>query len=318
MTPCLAALKSWRPEIKIAVLIEPLCAPLLEDHPLVDELIVVNPSLSSRAGLVARLRKQRFDIAFNMHGGTTGTLMARLSGARRTFAYRGHRQSWMLSDRAPSPDKILGRPRIHSVEQQLALLHWAGVPGGERPRLSLFVSQEVEASVRDRLVQSVGLDSRKGFAVIAPSAAFDSKRWPADGFAAVADHLNLQWNLESVVIAGPGHEHIAREVSHRARCKPPIISDINLKELMALIRLSALFVGNDSGPAHIAASFARPLVVVFGSSDPSVWHPWTDSPCRVVAKSDRENIAMIPDREVIEAVDEVLSLAASQVAAKES
>ncbi len=128
MTPCLAALKSWRPDIEITVLSEPLAAPILDGHPLVDNFIISEKSLPSRARLVGRLRRARFDVAFNMHGGSTAAIIAKLSGAPYTLGYRDYRSSWMLASRAPAPDLILGRTLLHSVEQQLALIHWSGVP----------------------------------------------------------------------------------------------------------------------------------------------------------------------------------------------
>ncbi|HWP42586.1 MAG TPA: glycosyltransferase family 9 protein [Blastocatellia bacterium] len=314
MTPCLAALKSWKPDIEISVLTEPLSAPLLEDHPMVDRLIIAGPALAARARLALRLRSRRFDVAFNLHGGTTGMFLARLSGARQTIAFRGHRQSWLMSGRAPSPDVILGRARIHSVEQQLALLHWAGVPWPERPVLSLALSSEAKASVAARL-DSIGLyetGTPRRFALIAPSAAMESKRWTAAGFAAVADHLNDEWGLPSLVVAGPGQEGLARSVSAASHAKPAVVSGLSLKELMALAAMSEIFVGNDSGPAHIAAAFARPLVVIFGTSNSTLWRPWTESAYRVVrseSREDRRAIKRIPAEEVKAAVDEILQLA---------
>ena len=313
MTPCLAALKTWRPDIEISVLIEPLSAPLLEDHPQVDRLVVAGSGLAARGRLALALRRDRFDAAFNMHGGTTGMILARLSGARYTFAFRGHRQSWLLCGRAPSPDSILGRERIHSVEQQLALLGWAGVPWPEgRPALSLALSGDARAKTRARL-ESIGFRPEGArFAVIAPSAALESKRWTASGFAATVDHLGRRWGFQSVVVAGPGQEGLAREVAALAREKPAIISGLSLKELMALIAMSGLFVGNDSGPAHIAAAFARPLVVIFGASNVDVWRPWTESAYRTVA-STRPRYARaikdVSDGEVAAAIDETLESA---------
>src|SRR5258708_5689932 len=140
MTPCLTALKSMRPDLKIAVVSEPLSAPLLAAHPLVDDLIVSEKSLTSRARLLSRLRRQRFDVAFNMHGGTTATWLARLSGGGCTIGYKGYRHSRLFDLRAPDPDAILGRKEVHSVEQQLALLHWSGVPWPANPRLVLAAS----------------------------------------------------------------------------------------------------------------------------------------------------------------------------------
>jgi lipopolysaccharide heptosyltransferase II len=332
MTASLGALKSWRPDVEVAVLSEPLAAPILDAHPFVDSLIIAEKSLASRAGLMSRLRREKFDIAFNMHGGTTATIIAALAGAKHTFGYRGHRKSWMLGSRAPSPDVILGRARVHSVEQQLALLHWSGVPWPDsRPRLELVVSPEAEARVCDKLAR-VGVTGRAAFACVSPAAALESKRWEAAGFAAAADHLSARWNLRSVIIAGPGQEHVAREVAAATRGGAHVLTGLSLKEVIALIGLSRLFVGNDSGPMHIAAALKRPLVAVFGSSNADVWHPWTDSAYRVVTGRGDENAGMrshggatsvsdlspdhsrlairnIPARRVVAAVDEVLELA---------
>ena len=215
MTPCLAALKTWRTDIRLTVLSEPLSAPLLEDHPHVDELIVAPTGFGARARVLSRLRRERFDVAFNMHGGTTATFLAGLSSARRSVGYEGYRYSWLLDARAPAPDVILGRRTIHSVEQQLALLYWAGVPWpASDPCLTLAVSDGARALARARLGEAGLGDAR--FALIAPSAAFESKRWKAAGFAAVIDHLRERYNLPSLVVAGPAQEYVAREADGRS------------------------------------------------------------------------------------------------------
>ena len=308
MTPCLAALKNLDSSIDVTVLSEPLSAPILEDHPLVDHLIVARPSIRERAGLIARLRRAEFDVAFNMHGGTTATLLAAMSGARHKVGYHGYRQSWMLNARAPSPDVLLGRKSVHSVEQQLALMSWTGVPFPERPQLSLGSSPADLAAMRSRL-SSAGLSN---FAVIAPAAAFEAKQWPAKRFAAVADYLSRKFALSSVVIAGPGQEQIAREVCEAAgQSKPIAVTGLTLKQVIALMALSRLYVGNDSGPMHIAAATGRPLVVVFGPSNSTVWHPWTDAPYRVVeaAAGNQSPIDGISVEEGLAAVDEVMKSA---------
>jgi len=326
MTPCLSTLKAWSPDLKISVVSEPLAAPLLEDHPFVDELIVTQPTVMSRTSLTAKLRSGRFDVAFNMHGGPTAAILARLSGARRSVGYRGLPLSWLLSDRAPSPDAILGRLRIHSVEQQLALLSWAGVElAASHAELSLTVASDAEARVRERLEALGGLSRNVSgaFASIVPGAACQSKTWRAEGFAAVADHLSERWNLPSVIVAGPGQEKLAREVASAARVDTAVLTGVSLKELVAVLRMSLVFVGNDSGPMHIAAALDRPIVAVWGSSDATVWHPWTKAPYRVVkgeratgrrgdgAKLERDAslIKQITGEEVTAAVDEVLELA---------
>ncbi len=290
MTPCLEALKSLRSDIEITVISEPLSAPILEDHPLVDQLMVTDSSFTARAKLIKNLRRSQFDVAFNMHGGTSASIIARLSGAKYTVGYAGYHHSWMLNRRAPGPDILLNRSTVHSVEQQLALLYWTGINCLEgRPKLSLKVAEQAKQLVGERL-HSIGMnllesDSKEAqnrFAIIAPAAAFEAKRWSANRFAQVVNHLSERWHLPSVIIAGREQEEIAHKTASLSTARPRVITGLGLKELMALISLSSLFVGNDSGPMHIAAALNRPVVGVFGSSNPDVWHPWTDAPHRVV------------------------------------
>ena len=304
MTACLRALKTWRPDIEVSVVTEPLSAPILEQHPFVDHLIVAGSSTVSRAGLILSLRRGRYDLAFNMHGGGTAAIVTALSGAGTTAGYKGLGKSWLLKMRAPAPDIILGRRKIHSVEQQLALLSWAGVPFPDKPKLELVVSEQARSSMRERMsaMSESLLDS--GFALIAPAAAAESKQWSAASFAAVARRLKDRWNLPGVVVAGPGQEAIAREVAETAGPGAYALTGISLKELIALSEMTRIFVGNDSGPMHIAAALDRPIAAVFASSNPTVWRPWTHAPCRIVQSPE---IARIKLEEVTDAVDELLT-----------
>ncbi|HJR09739.1 MAG TPA: glycosyltransferase family 9 protein, partial [Pyrinomonadaceae bacterium] len=135
-----------------------------------------------------------------------------------------------------------------------------------------------------------------------------------------------RWNLPSVITAGPGQEHLAEEVRALVRSRASVLAGLSLKELIALIGLARVFVGNDGGPMHIAAAAGRPVASIFGSSNANVWHPWTDSPYKIVksgaqtesrkdtnAASTSEEyefaIRRIPVVEVIAAVDKVLELA---------
>ena len=325
MTPCLQALNDWQPSTEISVVTEPAAAPVLEGHPLVDHLFVTGKALTSKLSLAARLRSKAFDLAFNLHGGTTAMLLTAISGAKHTFGFRGQRGSWLLNERAPAPDVLLGRKTVHSAEQQLALLSFAGVPVPLQPRLSLTIDAGASAGARAKLM-GAGLTASSlasgRFAIIAAGAAFESKRWGARGFASVIDHLDSRWQLESIIIAGPGQELLAGEVAGFSNSNPWVLSGISLAELKAVIGVfGRVFVGNDSGPMHIAAALECPVVAVFGSSNPDVWHPWTGAAYRVLGgergtpdSNVRGSIDTIEVDEVIAAVDEVLEPAATRAA----
>lgn len=325
VTPCLQALKDWRPDVQVSVVSEPLAAPVLEGHPLINNLFVAEKSFVSKPALIGKLRREKFDLAFNLHGGTTGMLLAAMCGAKHSFAYRGQRGSWMLTDRAPDPDVILKRDLIHSVEQQLALLQWAGVPMPAKPHLSLEIDASAATSVRQKLIAACVPHSQlipSRFAIVAPGAAFESKRWDSRGFSSVIDHLSGKWRLDSLILAGPGQESLGRKVADSSMSKPHVLSGISLSEVMALIGIfGQIFIGNDSGPMHIAAALGCPVVAVFGSSNPDVWRPWTASPYRVLGgergtadSETRSTIDNVRADEVISAVDEVMESAATRTA----
>src|SRR5262245_5621967 len=114
MTPCLEALHRFRPDIETAVVSEPLAAPILEGHPLISKLIVAGNNTLSRLEAITRIRRWKPDAAFNLHGGTTGMMMAAMSKAYYAAGYGSQRGSALLSTPAPDPDVILGRKKIHS------------------------------------------------------------------------------------------------------------------------------------------------------------------------------------------------------------
>src|SRR5207249_7622975 len=111
--------------------------------------------------------------------------------------------------------------------------------------------------------------AKENIAVLHPAATARNKTWPAANFLSVADHLK-GLGVEPVFIGG-SDDDLSRFKAHRTIAGAP------LKEIQKLIASAALFVGNDSGPAHIAAAFGVPVVVVFGASDPAIWGPWRTS-----------------------------------------
>lgn len=275
MTPCLTALKNWQPNLKIDVLLESLSAPILSNHPQVSKLFVL-PKVSGelakmrvRWQIIKSLRARSYDLAVNLHGGTTGLFLAKLSGAKKTLGYQASRYSSLLSLAAPNPEIIWQKDQIHCVEQQLGLLKWAGVEVKTPSALSLAADPLAKKNVEAKLV---GI--KKPFLLIHPAAAFQSKQWEAKNFASVIEYIFNRYKIPTILAVAKHEVQVAEKI--KSFTKVPLTSfvDLDLSELMALIEQSSLFLGNDSGPAHIAAAFQKPVVVIFGSSNSRVWHPW--------------------------------------------
>ena len=144
------------------------------------------------------------------------------------------------------------------VEQQLALLGWTGVPVSDRPPTQLAVVDHAVASIAARL-RTAGWNEQQPLAVIHPAAAFATKQWSAENFAGVAKHL-YELGLAVVVITAPAEAELAASVAGLAGVPAINFSDLSLPEVTALASRARLFVGNDSGIAHIAAAVGLPSV----------------------------------------------------------
>jgi predicted lipopolysaccharide heptosyltransferase III len=278
-TPSAAALKRFLPNVEVDILVEDWVAPVLDSHPHIDNVIVLE-----RGGLVARTRAARelrsagYDVVYNLHGGTTATFLTRATGARHRVGYKMYQYAQLHNHQAPSPLLLWGQQKTHSVEQQLALLGWTGVPVTDRPRTQLGVSPEAAQAIDERLT-AAGLNDRK-FALIHPAAAFATKQWATENFARVVEFL-AERGYASVAIAAPHENAILENLTSEASVGI-VTFELSLPEVTALASRSQLFVGNDSGIAHIAAAVGTPSVVIFGSSNIAHWRPWNRASAEVV------------------------------------
>ncbi|MGB7721165.1 MAG: glycosyltransferase family 9 protein, partial [Bryobacteraceae bacterium] len=137
---------------------------------------------------------------------------------------------------------------------------------------------------RAKVVASVGMSAdtarmsacaTKTTAVIHPFATTAGKTWGAGGFVEVAQHLK-QTGLAPLFIGGATDDFSPFRAFR-------VISGAPLSEIKSLIAAASLYVGNDSGPAHIAAALGVPAVVIFTASDPAIWGPWRTTSEVVIA-----------------------------------
>jgi len=283
-TPSLFALRRFLPDTQIDILLEDWVAPVLEGLDLVDHVIAMaRDSKTARARIARELRASRYDVVYNLHGGTTATLLTRATGAKHRVGFEHYQYARLHTDVAPSSLEIWQRPSLHSVEQQLALIGWTGVPVTDRPPTRLVVTEASLLSVTEKL-RAAGcedLTDGKPFAVVHPTAAFDTKQWATENFARVAEELAAR-GLTPVAIVSPKEAPVVDSLKQQSSAPIIGLSDLSLPEVTALASRARLFVGNDSGIAHIAAAAGASCIVVFGSSNIAHWRPWTTRPSEVV------------------------------------
>ena len=293
-TPSLIALKRFLPDAQIDILLEDWVSPLLEDFDAVDNVVVVptkksvpvdKDKMSAKDLLIVRsltalgLRETKYDVAFNLHGGTTATFFVRASGAKYRVGFASYQYNFLYTHLAPSPLEFWQTAHAHSAEQQLALLGFVGVPVEDKPKSRLVVSGK-NAEEMDLFLHVYGVDDEK-LALIHPAAAFEEKQWSIEKFAKIIDYL-AERDIFSVAVAAPEEKHIIEELSRKTSTVFHGFTDLTLPEITALASRAKIFVGNDSGIAHIAAAVNTPTVVIFGASNVNHWRPWTNAPNEIV------------------------------------
>src|SRR2546423_763105 len=280
-TPSLVALRRFLPHTKIDILLEDRVATVVDGFPLVDRVISIPRHINAARARIARdLHRTGYDVVYNLHGGTTATFLARASGASHRVGYAHYQYARLHNHVAPSPQEIWSRPALHSVEQQLALIGWTGVPVTDRPATQLAVTERAAASITVKL-GAAGVDLAQPIALIHPAAALETKQWPVENFARIAEAAAAR-GLTPVAIVSSGEKPVLESLIKDSSTPVFSFDNLTLPEVTALSARAALFIGNDSGIAHIAAAVNTPCVVIFGSSNVAHWRPWTTSKSEVV------------------------------------
>ncbi|HUF04757.1 MAG TPA: glycosyltransferase family 9 protein [Aridibacter sp.] len=282
-TPTLRALREFLPDAQIDILLEDWVAPLLEGHTAVDSVIPVSRERTGRISAASRLRKTGYDLVINLHGGTTSTFLTRATGARCRVGSAAYQYSFLYNLRLDSPAEFWGTPGTHSAEQQLAQAGFIGVPVRHRPASELPEDPEADSRISERLRSMDPGPVGSPVALLHPAAAMFTKQWDTERFARIAEHL-AGHGLFPVAVGTPSERPVLDALSNSSAIPVGTFSDLSLPEITALARRASIFVGNDSGIAHIAAAVGTPPVVIFGSSNRVHWAPWTEGPSKMVFK----------------------------------
>lgn len=254
LTSPIRALKDEFPGFRISVLVESRFAGCYDGNPDIDEVLAIT---DKKRG-VRLVRKQRFQLVVNLHGGPTSLAYAFLArGPHIGFEQFQYRKLYKAL--LPSPD-----PLLHSVEATMNAFRWLGVRQQTPPPLR-FES-------RSRLPEKMQKSLKNPYVVIHPAALMDTKRWEPRKFAEFATSMQ-ELGLSTVLTCGPGEEAVVAEVARDLK-SPQILLGLGIPEVADLIRGARLYAGNDSGPMHLAAAVGTPIVALWGSSDSRRWRPW--------------------------------------------
>jgi len=269
-TPALALLHSSRPDLHVAVMVESRFAAIYDDNPAVSEI------LPPSAFLAWQFKPH---LTINLHGGPVSARMTFFSRANHRAGFAHFRQQFAYNLKIPRAQEILGEERtVHTAEHVASALFWLGLPKQEIPRACLFTSGHAPVpSPR---------------AVVHPFASAPDKAWPVERFVALARWIRDEKKLPVTVIGAETDDFTPFAEFEK-------LQGAGLDQVKRLLQSATLFAGNDSGPAHMAAAFGLPVVVLYGVTDPVVWAPWRTRSESVVAE---KGLASVPLETVQQAV----------------
>ena len=276
-TPSLIALRRFLPESQIDILLEDWVAPLLDGFEPINQVIAVGKTAQNRLKTAWRIRRNKYDLVINLHGGTTSTFFLRASGSRHRVGFENYQYNFLYNHLLSSSADFWKQEKTHSAEQQLALLGFLGIHVSDRPKSQLTITQAAGDAVSKKLGDPVN----SKIALVHPVAAFPTKQWATENFARVAEYLDEK-GFTVVAVGTKKESSVLEKLKTLSKVSINTFDDLTLPEITALAAKASLFVGNDSGIAHIAAAVKTPTVVIFGSSNRAHWSPWTDAPNEVV------------------------------------
>jgi len=282
--PALRTLRLSFPEAKISWLIRPEFAPLIDNHPHLDEIVTFDRKLLGKAwfhprafgammSLIRKLRRSKFDVIFDFQGLFRTASLAWLSDCKKRFGMANAREFATIFYTHKIPQD---RESIHMVDFYLKIIQAAGASdfGVE------FVfpqNPDAENSV-GRLLASHGI--KENYAVLIPGSAHQDKCWPPERFAQLADRISSDYNLSIAATGSASESGIIEKLQEKANVTVAnLAGQTSLSELVALLKRAKLAVSNDTGPGHIAAATGIPLVLMFGRANPMRLEPYGRRHC---------------------------------------
>ena len=279
-TPLYAALKTWRPDLQLSVLVENPYDEVLKGNPNLSSIFLMPSKTPSRQQFTSRLRwkalwkitKERFDCSINLHGGSTSALITLMSKARHRIGLYNFRNAFCYNNRIKVP-KLTTKTHWHSVRYQMEWLRQLGLPEATIPSLQLVPDPKLKSKINVQLEQA-GISPNQPYCAIQPSSRFYTKEWTEDGFAKIVDYLQEYFGYSTVLVGDVNETSRLRRIASLCKTSPIVLGGLSISELIWVLKQALIYIGNDCGPTHLAAALAVPTIVLFGPSDSKVWYPW--------------------------------------------
>lgn len=278
-TPSLTALRARFPKAHISFMVNSYTKDLVVGAPMINEVIAYDSKISllGKLRLIIDLRRSRFDLAVILYSTFWSCLVAFLSGALFRIGYRERGGGFLLT--TPIPPKK-GNAVVHEVENTLDIVRVIGADTEDK-ELYICITEQGKRYAKT-FFKEKGISSQDKIVAIHPGARQGYIRWQKEGFAEVADNLIEKYYFKILLIGDDSEKYLVEDLLRMIRNKKEVIParDTTLTQLVSLLKRCNLFIGNSTGPMHLAAALKVPVVAIFGCIHPldsyKKWGPWGD------------------------------------------
>ncbi|MFH1762401.1 MAG: glycosyltransferase family 9 protein [bacterium] len=263
-TPAIRSIRLAYPHAEIDLCIREYTRDLVTNNPNINKLLMFGKDIINND----------YDLALALSPGPQANALAYKSGAKIRVGLRTWGGGYYLNKKPKNEKKVT---EYHEAEEALALAKLAGGvdPDNRRPEVS--VSPEGEAFA-ERFYKDNFLTGHKPVAVIHAGSRQEYIRWQTKGFAEVADWLMLEKEARVILIGSDAERELVKEVAAKMSQKPVMAVGLKLFELISIIKHANIFIGNSTGPMHLAAALGIKTVAIFGSRHPQdcykKWGPY--------------------------------------------
>lgn len=271
--PLLCDIKAHLPAGRVDWVIQPQFADLIRGHDAIDRVIMFDRAAVSRCwrsadgwrafkAFYGELRVYEYDLAIDAQGLLRSSLITRASGARQRVGFADARE---YADRFYTHKVDIDRDGELAVVRMRHLFSPVA-PSGNKAEFRV----PVQAASRERMAGLLPAGCR--VATVIPGARWAAKRWSEEGFSAIARRLE-DCGCKVVVTGSAAERRLCGQVA--GACRDALnLAGGSLADMIALLAVTGILVGNDSGPLHVAAALGTPLVGLYGPTDPASVGPY--------------------------------------------
>lgn len=267
-SPAILALRRERPDLDLTALVKPVALPAVLGFPGISEVLTLSGTGPAALWTAAsEWRGRRYDAALIFPKGFREAFLAALARIPIRVGLATDRRSFLLTH--PVPFTVEDWARHHALQFAKVLAPLGIALSGERP---LFPLSDGDRRAASEAMASNGLEPG-GFSVFHITASKAPRAWHPDRFAAVAQALEARTGLRPVLVGAPSDGPVHELFLEACPSALDLAGALSLKGSAALMEQCGLFVGNDSGPMHIAAAVGTKVVAVFGPGSPAKTAP---------------------------------------------